>query len=56
MNDMQAIILAAGKSTRFNTTTTKMITPICGKPMIFYTLDLCKQLDLPITLVVGHQK
>ncbi len=54
--NLQAIILAAGKSTRFNTGNTKLLEPICGLPMILYSIKLFEQLHIPITMVVGYQK
>ncbi len=53
---VQAIILAAGKSTRFNTGRTKLLEKICGQEMILYTTRLLEQLNIPITVVVGYQK
>lgn len=53
---IQGIILAAGKSKRFNTNTTKLVQPICGQPMILYTTKLLRHLSIPTTMVVGHQK
>lgn len=55
-NKIQAIILAAGKSTRFNTGRTKLLEKICGQAMILYTTRLLEQLSIPITAVVGYQK
>lgn len=55
-NKVQAIILAAGKSTRFNTGRTKLLEKICGQEMILYTTRLLEQLSIPITVVVGYQK
>lgn len=55
-NRVQAIILAAGKSTRFNTGRTKLLEKICGQEMILYTTRLLEQLSIPITVVVGYQK
>ena len=55
-NKVQAIILAAGKSTRFNTGRTKLLEKICGQEMILYTTRLLEQLNIPITVVVGYQK
>jgi bifunctional UDP-N-acetylglucosamine pyrophosphorylase / glucosamine-1-phosphate N-acetyltransferase len=51
----QAIVLAAGKSKRFNTQTSKLLEPLCGKPMILYTTQLLEQLAIPATVVIGHQ-
>lgn len=55
-NKVQAIILAAGKSTRFNTGRTKLLEKICGQEMILYTTRLIEQLSVPIVVVVGYQK
>lgn len=55
-NKVQAVILAAGKSTRFNTGRTKLVEKICGQEMILYTTRLLEQLNIPITVVVGYQK
>ena len=54
-NNIQAIVLAAGKSTRFNTGKTKLLEKVCGKEMILYATDLLEQLSIPTTLVIGYQ-
>jgi bifunctional UDP-N-acetylglucosamine pyrophosphorylase/glucosamine-1-phosphate N-acetyltransferase len=53
---VQAIILAAGKSTRFKTEKSKLLEPICGQPMVAYPIKLLQALSIPVTLVVGHKK
>src|SRR5579872_5387522 len=53
---VQAIVLAAGKSSRFKTKSTKLAFPICGQELIIYPLKVLQSLDLPITLVVGYQR
>ncbi len=55
-NNIQAIVLAAGKSTRLKTGRNKLIEKICGQPMIAYTTKLLTSLDIPTTVVVGHQQ
>ena len=55
-NKVQAVVLAAGKSTRFRTGRTKLLEKICGQEMIKYTTRLFETLDIPTTLVVGYQK
>lgn len=55
-NNLQAIILAAGKSTRFNTETTKLAQPICGQAMILFLTKLLEQLQIATTIVVGYQQ
>jgi phosphomannomutase/phosphoglucomutase len=59
---IQTIIFAAGKSKRFDGTqnekgekTSKLLTKINGKPIISYPIQAALTLDLPMTLVVGHQ-
>ena len=54
--NLQAIVLAAGKSTRFNTNQSKLIEKICGQEMILYTTKLLTDLKIKTTLVVGYQK
>jgi bifunctional UDP-N-acetylglucosamine pyrophosphorylase / glucosamine-1-phosphate N-acetyltransferase len=54
--DLQAIILAAGKSTRFATGSSKLLAPLCGQPMIVYPARLFHDLGIEITVVTGHEK
>ncbi|HLC07196.1 MAG TPA: bifunctional UDP-N-acetylglucosamine diphosphorylase/glucosamine-1-phosphate N-acetyltransferase GlmU [Candidatus Babeliales bacterium] len=53
---IQAIILAAGKSTRFHTEKTKLAETICGQTMILFPTKLLAELKIPTTVVVGYQK
>jgi len=53
---LQAVVLAAGKSSRFKTGKTKLIEKICGQEIILFTTKLLEQLNIETTLVVGHQK
>jgi bifunctional UDP-N-acetylglucosamine pyrophosphorylase/glucosamine-1-phosphate N-acetyltransferase len=55
-NTVQAIILAAGKSTRLNTEKTKLAEPICGQPMILFSTKLLESLNIDTTVIVGHEK
>jgi bifunctional UDP-N-acetylglucosamine pyrophosphorylase/glucosamine-1-phosphate N-acetyltransferase len=55
-DNLQAILLAGGKSIRFNTEKTKLTEKICGKEMIAYPLDLLQRMNIPTTMVVGFQK
>lgn len=51
-----AIVLAAGKGTRMNSDTPKVLHEIGGKPMIQYTLDKLSQLNLDqVVIVVGYE-
>jgi len=55
-NKLQAIVLAAGKSSRFNTGNTKLAEPLCGRPMILYPAKMLEELCIDSTFVVGYQK
>ncbi|MBT3827761.1 bifunctional UDP-N-acetylglucosamine diphosphorylase/glucosamine-1-phosphate N-acetyltransferase GlmU [bacterium] len=54
-HSVQAVVLAAGKSTRFRTGTSKLVKHICGQELIVYPVKMLKKLGIPITLVVGYQ-
>jgi bifunctional UDP-N-acetylglucosamine pyrophosphorylase/glucosamine-1-phosphate N-acetyltransferase len=56
MNSIQAIVLAAGQGSRFNTGISKLITPVCGQPMIVYPLKTITAAVSSITVIVGFQK
>lgn len=55
-HNIQAIILAAGKSSRFNTGSTKLSFTLCGQEMIAYPAKLLARMNIPMTFVVGFQK
>ena len=54
--DIQAVVLAAGKSTRLKTGRTKLAEKICGQEIILYATKLLEKLHIPTTMVVGYQK
>lgn len=56
LDSVQAIVLAAGQGSRLKTGITKMITPICGKPMVLYPIHLLESMNIPVTAVIGFQK
>lgn len=56
LKSTQAVVLAAGRSSRFKTGKTKLLEKICGQEMILYPAALLVELDLPVTFVVGFQK
>ncbi|HEX4069178.1 MAG TPA: bifunctional UDP-N-acetylglucosamine diphosphorylase/glucosamine-1-phosphate N-acetyltransferase GlmU [Candidatus Babeliales bacterium] len=56
VQNIQAVILAAGRATRFHTDTTKLAYPICGQPMILFPIKLLQKLNIPTIVVVGYQK
>lgn len=56
MQNLQAIILAAGKSTRFKTGKSKLLEKICGQEIVLFGVKLLETLHIPTTVVVGFQK
>lgn len=54
--DLQAVVLAAGKSSRFCTDYSKLTASLCGIPMINHVVAPLIALNLPIILVVGYQR
>lgn len=53
----EAVILLAGESKRLGTKISKMLTPIADdKPIAWYPIHAAQELNLPTTLVIGHQK
>lgn len=56
MKNIQAIILAAGKGTRFKSETPKVLHSISGKPALHYVLDVAEAISsLKTYVVVGHK-
>jgi len=54
MAERVAIILAAGISKRMNTKLAKVLHEVCGRPMLAYVLDACRQVGVErIYVVVG---
>lgn len=54
--DLAAVVLAAGKSTRMKSQTAKVLHPIMGRPMLAYSLESLRLLELAnILVVVGFQ-
>lgn len=56
VKNIQAIVLAAGKSSRFNTNKSKLTEKICGREMILYPLKTLEALNISATIVTGYQK
>jgi bifunctional N-acetylglucosamine-1-phosphate-uridyltransferase/glucosamine-1-phosphate-acetyltransferase GlmU-like protein len=56
MNNVVALVLAAGKGTRMYSDLAKVLHPIDGRPMLSYTLAALESLKLDrMLVVVGHQ-
>lgn len=54
--NVQALILAAGKSKRCKTGNNKLLEKICGREMILYPTKLLTSMRIPTTVIVGHQQ
>lgn len=54
--DLQAVVLAAGASSRFKTGRTKLVEKICGREMVLYPTGVLHELSIPTLMVVGFQK
>jgi len=53
---MSAIILAAGKGKRMKSDLAKVLHPLCGKPMLTYSVDAARALKVEkIAVIIGHQ-
>ena len=56
MNDVVALVLAAGKGTRMKSDRAKVLHPLLGRPLLSYPLDACRAAGVRnIVAVVGHQ-
>ncbi|HUO10445.1 MAG TPA: NTP transferase domain-containing protein [Phycisphaerae bacterium] len=54
---LSAIILAAGKATRMKSERVKVLHEICGRPMLSYVLDACREVGVTrLYLVIGHDR
>ncbi|HVO65147.1 MAG TPA: NTP transferase domain-containing protein [Syntrophales bacterium] len=54
--EISAIILAAGKGKRMKSGLAKVLHPICGKPMLTYSVDVARAVGVgKIAVVIGHQ-
>lgn len=55
MREVAAVILAAGKSTRMKSDLPKVLHEVCGRPMLSYVIDACREVAAQrLVVVVGH--
>src|SRR3989304_356154 len=55
MKTLACIVLAAGKGTRMKSRLPKVLHPVAGEPMIFWTLKVLREFGAKrIIVVVGH--
>lgn len=55
MQNLEIIILAAGKGTRMNSDEPKVLTEVNGKPMIHYLLTTLKNINTKPVIVLGYK-
>src|SRR5437763_9664904 len=56
MENVAAIILAAGKSTRMRSKLPKPLHPLCGLPLTAHVMRACRNAGVQRTiLVIGHE-
>ncbi|HKN86692.1 MAG TPA: bifunctional UDP-N-acetylglucosamine diphosphorylase/glucosamine-1-phosphate N-acetyltransferase GlmU [Nitrospiraceae bacterium] len=56
MNNVGAIIMAAGLGKRMRSKLGKVLHPVAGRPMVLYAVELAERLtDEDIAVVIGHQ-
>ena len=56
MNQLVAVVLAAGEGTRMKTDRAKVLHELCGRPMIEYVLDAARAAGTRrIIVVIGHK-
>ncbi len=55
LSDIQALILAADKSTKLPSNNTKLIEKICGQELIIYPLTVLHECAIPTTIVIDFQ-
>src|ERR1051325_9496506 len=54
---LSAILLAAGKATRMKSERVKVLHEICGRPMLSYVLDACREAGVTrLYVVIGHDR
>jgi len=54
-NNTQAILLAAGRSSRFKRKKSKLLSKICGRAMVIFPLKVLNKLNIPVTAVINYQ-
>lgn len=52
----KALVLAAGRGTRMNSSLAKVLHPLLGRPMVGWAVAACREAGLAATLVVNHQE
>ena len=55
MPNITTVILAAGKSSRFKSTVSKLIYPLCGMPIISHVYSVAKKISGKNVIIVCNQ-
>lgn len=55
-DQLQSIVMAAGRSSRFKTNRSKLCEKICGQEMILYVTKTLEKLKINTTVIVGYKK
>lgn len=53
---LSIVILAAGKGSRMKSPKAKVLHPICGREMLYYSIKAARAVSDDVTVVVAHQK
>ena len=54
-NKLSIVILAAGKGTRMQSQTPKVLHQICGKEMLYYSIKESLKLSDDVSVVLGYK-
>jgi len=55
IKNIRAIVLGAGRSKRFRRTQSKLLSKICGRPMVLFPIKVLERFAIPTTVVLGYQ-
>ena len=53
MSDITTVILAAGNSTRFKASKSKLVYPLCGLPIVSHIFNIAKKISDKNILIVS---
>ena len=56
MSDITTVILAAGNSTRFKASKSKLVYPLCGLPIVSHIFNIAKKISGKNILIVSNEK
>ena len=56
MSDITTVILAAGNSTRFKASKSKLVYPLCGLPIVSHIFNIAKKISGKNILIVCNEK